>query len=118
MAGTLYHGRLFEKDEYTGNDGASHYEVIPVDGGTDVISISNWRAIVDYCSQAGITEECWPSFNDAFDIPLETVKQKCAVLREKLRQLEGLASKEEVPHPLEKVIHYLNKGEQIFFAEE
>lgn len=116
MAGMLYHGRMFEKDEYTGNDGVIHYEVIPVDGGTDVVSISNWRAIVDYCAQAGIAEDSWPSFDDAFDVPLEIVESKCTVLREKLRELGDLAS-EAMPH-LERVVRYLDNGDQIFFAEE
>lgn len=116
MAGTLYHGCTFSKVTYTGNDGRPHYEVEPVDGGMDVVSISSWRAIVKYLSEFGINEEWWPEFVNAVDVPLDDVREKCIRLRFRINAVAELATSEQ-PW-LQDVINYLKNGEQIFFAEE
>ena len=116
MAGTLFHAPTFEKIEYVGNDGNNHYEVIPVRGGSDVVSISSWNEIVGHCVRLGIPPDCWPTFPDAYDIPLQLVQEKSFLLRAKLdRALDAeLAS---LPW-LNTVVTYLRNGEQIFYAEE
>lgn len=116
MAGTLFHARTFGKDEYTGNDGEIHYEVIPVEGGRDIVSISSWRELVGYCEQLGINEECWPAFPDAFDVPLDIVESKCIELRGKLCRLTD-AKGAALPW-LKSIVSYLENGEQVFYAEE
>lgn len=116
MAGMLYHGKSFEIDEYTGNDGNVHYEIIPVDGGTEVISISNWREMVDHCASRGIDRDCWPAFNDPFDIPLEVVESKCHALREKLALLEKIAASE--PLYVKSIVQHLRNDNLFFFSEE
>jgi hypothetical protein len=115
MAGTLYHGRGFEKKEYHANDGFTHYEVSPIDGGMEVVSISSWNEIQAYCEMRGIARSTWPDYADAFDVPLDDVQAKSAQKRKTLCMLppEDIAQF----HWLEKLVTYLSRGESFFFAE-
>jgi hypothetical protein len=116
MAGSLYYGRDFEKVHYIGNDGLPHYEVTSIDGGIDVVSISSWVEILDYCERKGIPRSAWPEYEDGFDIPVVEVIEKGARLTELIERLP--ASEVAQLYWLERIASYLNNGNVIFFARE
>lgn len=115
MAGSLLHGRSFEKVDYIGNDGRPHYEVAPVDGDVEIVSISSWVELLDYCERMGIERTVWPGYEHEFDVPLEEVRKKNDRIREPLLQL----TPEEISELrwLERIVSYVRRGELFFFAE-
>ena len=116
MAGTLYHGRGFKIEEYTANDGQTHYEVTPVDGDMDVVSISSWRELQDHCESRGIARSRWPDFDDGFDVPLDEVREKNKQICELLVELPPQDIVEF--YWLEKLVTYLKRGELFFYVSE
>lgn len=116
MPGSLYHARHFSKRPYVGADGREHWEIDLIDGDTDVVSLSSWAALIDYCAELGISEDVWPTIDCecAIDVPLDQVEAKQAAFREALRKLgptEVSASK-----LLSRVVSYLDRGEAVFFT--
>jgi hypothetical protein len=117
MAGTLCHAKQFAQQVYSGQDGKSHYELVPVDGGYDFPSWTTWEAMKKHCQAFGIATDSWPDFPEfesAIDLPCEEVERKNVILRAALDQL----SEEEVSshYLLFRICEYVRRGERIFFC--
>ncbi|WP_437569973.1 hypothetical protein [Sorangium sp. So ce542] len=41
MPGSLFHARELRVDQDTGDDGQPHHEVVPVDGGAEIVSCAS-----------------------------------------------------------------------------
>jgi hypothetical protein len=116
MVASLLHAKQFRKAWYTGRDGQDHYELLPINGGCDVISWSSWEDLKHVGEQAGIPRSVWPEGPDfAIDASVEEIEQANAVLRHEIARFPPEII--ESHHWLKRVIEYIHEGEMIFLCE-
>ncbi len=115
MAGSLFHGRDFVKNAYLGSDGQEHYELTPIDGDIEVVSVSTWLDVETACEREGIERSLWPAFEDAIDVPLDVVRLKNARLRP---LLADLGKRNSVHHEvLASLVQWSAEGQLFFFCQ-
>lgn len=116
MAGSLFHALRFEKEFYVANDGNQCYELRPVDGGIEIISLSSWSEMQPYCATLGIPPSAWPVFESAIDVPLDLVLEMNRQLAPSLMQLPAQQTVDN--YWLHKVASHVFGGQQIFYARQ
>jgi hypothetical protein len=117
MAGSLHHGRRFERRPYVGHDGLEHWEVAPIEGDVDVVSRSSWGELIRHCAQFGVPENVWPTLDCecAIDVPLDGVYAMQAAFRDALGRLTPAQVSSH--GLLSRVAAYLARGEAVFFTD-
>jgi hypothetical protein len=115
MAGCLFHGRGFRKEYYVSDDNLEHYEVLPIDGDIDHISVSNIDELQNFCATKTISQSSWPYYRDSIDLPMEEVVEKNKVLHDLLVNLpmDDVNSQ----YWLEKLVSYIKRGEIFFLTD-
>ena len=116
MAGSLFHSREFRAEIYVDSNGTQHHEIVPVDGGCDVMSYSSWTEAKQFCATLGIHEDAWPDFTDyecAIDIPLAAIVPASEQLRTALAHIERSDGR---PHWFAQIVQHLDAGEHVFFC--
>ncbi len=114
MAGTLFHGKSFSTLSYTGMDGRTHYEIEPVDGGVEIVSVSTWCAFVEMASTLGVPRDIWPEYESSIDIPVDDMTERSRALKAAFENLDVPATLND--WLLELVVKCLRNGEAIAFA--
>jgi hypothetical protein len=116
MAASLVHGRALKKEEFIATDGSLRYEVMPVDGSDDTISVSSIVEIKTFCESRGLSPSVWPYYDEIneFNVPIEEVHEKCKLLSAFLLTLPP----DDIKHLywLEVLVSYARKGEVFFFC--
>jgi hypothetical protein len=113
VAGTLLHSRQFSQIWYVGADGLRHYELDVVPDAQDIVSVSSWKAAIDYFSALGVPEDLWPSYEGEIDLPLEEIHELSDELRKVISRIE---LSDGVPRAAQIVIAALRANEDIVYC--
>lgn len=116
MPGSLYHSQEYRKIHFVGIDGKPHFELQPIDGDLDVISLNTWEEFKSDCETRGLARQIWPEFQNAFDIPLETVFEQNVELARLFSHLPPEIR--SMNRQITVIDRYLSQSQRIFFVLE
>lgn len=112
MGGSLFCGRSFRQEWYTGNDGLRHYEVMTEE--SHALSHSTWRELKEFFAKLGVPMEAWPVYEDNIDLPLSEIEARNTELR---RHLAVVSLGEDAPYWSVVVFDAIRAGKRVFFTD-
>lgn len=114
MAGSLFHDIDFREERYLGRDEHEHWEVVPVRGEIEVVSISSWREVRGFLLRSGVPEPLIPEFDDNIDLPVEDIRSRNAAIGPLIRGISTTPTGYD--YWLSRVVAWVRAGEMFFFT--